>query len=156
MSANSESLEGAEKVSNTTTFALEQCFNSRDIATMKERAHNILILLYPYMNDHERLMWKAEQKELFAEFVLIAHIIKRTGIIDQKQRSHIYAVLISRIYDTTPELAQIYSRILNCMMSAYMSDEELELFGAIGTATHRNLTLAFKVMRHSGFLIGRV
>lgn len=156
MSENSETLEGVERIGNTVSYAIEQAFNAQDIATMKDRAHNILIMIYPYMNDSERVMWKAEQREIFSEFVLIAHILKRAGIIDQRQRSHIYAVILSKIYCSTIELAQIYARILNCMLSAYMNNDELELFGAIGTATHRNLTLAYKVMRRNGFLIGRV
>ena len=155
MSENSEALDGVERIGNTITYAIEQAFNSQDIATMKDRAHNILIMLYPYMSDGERVMWKAEQREIFSEFVLLAHIMKRAGIIDQRQRSHIYAVVLSKIYCSTIELAQIYARILNCMLSPYMDQNELELFGAIGTATHRNLTLAFKVMRRNGFLIGR-
>lgn len=155
MSVNFEALEGVERISNTITFALEQALNSNEIAEMKDRAHNILILLYPSMSERERSMWIIEQRDLFAEFVLVAHVLKRTGIIDVRQRSHIYAVILSKIYCSTIELTRIYARVLNCMLSAYMNDDELVLFDTIGTATHKNLTLAYRVMRRNGFLIGR-
>lgn len=152
---NVEEFTGVERVNSTVSYILEQIFDSRDLREMKARIHSILIMLYPYMNDHERLIWKAGQSDLFEEFTLCAWILKRSGTLDKKQLSHIYAVMISRIYASDISLSQVYARILNCFLTPYMSDSELKLFGDIGINADANHTLAYAVMRKAGYLIGR-
>lgn len=150
-----EDFTGVEKVNSTILYILEQSFNARDCREMKARIHSILIMLYTYMNDHEKLMWKVGQSDLFEEFTLCAWIIKRTGTLDKKQLSHIYAVALSRIYTSDISLSQVYARILNCLLTPYMSADELKLFGDIGIDPDANHTLAYAVMRKAGYLIGK-